>query len=45
MSSASKYLEPGPELRKKLDDDPGRPRLVTEPGVGYRLVDAQEGAE
>jgi two-component system KDP operon response regulator KdpE len=32
------------QLRKKLDDDPARPRLVTEPGVGYRLVDAQEGA-
>jgi len=28
------------QLRKKLDDDPARPRLVTEPGVGYRLVDA-----
>jgi two-component system KDP operon response regulator KdpE len=27
------------QLRKKLDDDPARPRLVTEPGVGYRLVD------
>ena len=27
------------QLRKKLDDDPQRPRLVTEPGVGYRLVD------
>ncbi len=27
------------QLRKKLDDDPTRPRLVTEPGVGYRLVD------
>jgi len=27
------------QLRKKLDDDPERPRLVTEPGVGYRLVD------
>jgi len=26
-------------LRKKLADDPRRPRLVTEPGVGYRLVD------
>ena len=26
-------------LRKKLDDDPSRPYLVTEPGVGYRLVD------
>jgi two-component system, OmpR family, KDP operon response regulator KdpE len=26
-------------LRKKLDDDPTRPYLVTEPGVGYRLVD------
>jgi two-component system KDP operon response regulator KdpE len=27
------------QLRKKLDDDPQHPRLVTEPGVGYRLVD------
>src|SRR5581483_9278828 len=27
------------QLRKKLHDDPVRPRLVTEPGVGYRLVD------
>jgi two-component system KDP operon response regulator KdpE len=27
------------QLRKKLDDDPTRPHLVTEPGVGYRLVD------
>jgi two-component system KDP operon response regulator KdpE len=27
------------QLRKKLDDDPANPRLVTEPGVGYRLVD------
>ena len=27
------------QLRKKLQDDPERPRLVTEPGVGYRLVD------
>jgi two-component system, OmpR family, KDP operon response regulator KdpE len=26
-------------LRKKLEDDPARPRLITEPGVGYRLVD------
>ena len=26
-------------LRRKLDDDPARPYLVTEPGVGYRLVD------
>ena len=30
------------QLRKKLDEDPTRPRLVTEPGVGYRLVDASE---
>jgi DNA-binding response OmpR family regulator len=29
-------------LRKKLEDDPTRPRLVTEPGVGYRLVDPDE---
>jgi two-component system KDP operon response regulator KdpE len=27
------------QLRKKLEDDPEHPRLVTEPGVGYRLVD------
>jgi two-component system KDP operon response regulator KdpE len=26
-------------IRKKMGDDPGRPRLITEPGVGYRLVD------
>ena len=26
-------------LRKKIVDDPAHPRLVTEPGVGYRLVD------
>ena len=31
------------QLRKKLDDDPARPHLVTEPGVGYRLVDPVEG--
>jgi two-component system, OmpR family, KDP operon response regulator KdpE len=30
------------QLRKKLADDPARPRLVTEPGVGYRLVDPAE---
>ncbi len=28
------------QLRKKLADDPTHPRLVTEPGVGYRLVDS-----
>jgi two-component system KDP operon response regulator KdpE len=26
-------------LRQKLAEDPERPRLITEPGVGYRLVD------
>ena len=31
------------QLRKKLRDDPDRPRLVTEPGVGYRLVDPSTG--
>ncbi|MFT3917370.1 MAG: response regulator [Anaeromyxobacteraceae bacterium] len=32
------------ELRKKLEADPARPRLlVTEPGVGYRLRDRVEG--
>jgi two-component system KDP operon response regulator KdpE len=26
------------ELRKKLEDDPARPRhLITEPGMGYRF--------
>jgi two-component system KDP operon response regulator KdpE len=29
------------ELRKKVEPDPARPRLLlTEPGVGYRLADA-----
>jgi two-component system KDP operon response regulator KdpE len=32
-------------LRKKLADDPDRPRLITEPGVGYRLVDPEQGPE
>jgi len=27
------------QLRKKLGEDPARPRLVTEPGVGDRLID------
>jgi two-component system KDP operon response regulator KdpE len=27
------------QIRKKLRDDPSTPRLITEPGVGYRLVD------
>ncbi|HSS10413.1 MAG TPA: response regulator transcription factor [Acidimicrobiales bacterium] len=26
------------QLRKKIQDDPKNPRLITEPGVGYRLV-------
>jgi two-component system KDP operon response regulator KdpE len=26
------------QLRRKLQDDPTVPRLVTEPGVGYRLI-------
>lgn len=30
------------QLRKKLRDDVSRPRLITEPGVGYRLVDPSE---
>jgi two-component system KDP operon response regulator KdpE len=30
------------QLRRKLADDPQRPRLVTEPGVGYRLVSIED---
>jgi len=30
---------------KKLGDDPARPRLITEPGVGYRLVDPDEAVD
>ena len=33
------------QVRKKLDDDPRSPRLITEPGVGYRLVDRDEHAD
>lgn len=29
-------------LRKKLGDEPSKPSLITEPGVGYRLVDPEE---
>jgi two-component system KDP operon response regulator KdpE len=29
-------------LRQKLGEDPANPRLVTEPGIGYRLVDRGE---
>jgi two-component system KDP operon response regulator KdpE len=31
------------QLRKKLHDNPDRPRLITEPGVGYRLIDPNPG--
>ncbi len=31
-------------IRKKLADNPARPRLLTEPGVGYRLVDPAQPA-
>ena len=32
------------QLRKKLSDDPDDPRLVTAPGVGYRLVEPSGAA-
>jgi two-component system, OmpR family, KDP operon response regulator KdpE len=32
------------QIRKKLGDDAAAPRLVTEPGVGYRLVDRTTAA-
>src|SRR2546421_1084822 len=44
--SESQYLRVyASQLRKKLDDDPTEPRLITEPGVGYRLVDPAAEAE
>jgi len=33
------------QLRKKLADDPAAPRLLTEPGVGYRLVQPESFAD
>jgi two-component system KDP operon response regulator KdpE len=29
------------QLRKKLRDGPGAPKLVTEPAVGYRLIEPE----
>ena len=31
------------QLRKKLGENPSNPRLLTEPGVGYRLIDPTNG--
>jgi two-component system KDP operon response regulator KdpE len=31
------------QIRKKLGDTPDHRRLITEPGVGYRLVDPEGG--
>ncbi len=40
FGTESQYLRVyASQLRKKLGEDPAAPRLVTEPGVGYRLVD------
>ena len=37
--SESQYLRVyASQIRKKLNDDPSSPRLVTDPGVGFRLV-------
>ena len=34
------------QLRRKIESDPNRPRLlVTEPGVGYRLRDVEPAGE
>jgi two-component system, OmpR family, KDP operon response regulator KdpE len=33
------------QLRKKLGDTPDHRRLITEPGVGYRLVDPESDSE
>ncbi len=30
------------QIRKKLNEDLAKPRLITEPGVGYRLVDPDD---
>jgi two-component system KDP operon response regulator KdpE len=32
-------------IRRKIGDDPARPHLLTAPGIGYRLVDPNEGAD
>jgi two-component system KDP operon response regulator KdpE len=32
------------QLRNKLHEDPEAPRLITEAGVGYRLVEREDGA-
>ncbi|MDQ6725888.1 MAG: response regulator transcription factor [Actinomycetota bacterium] len=44
FGTESQYLRVyASQLRKKLGEDPAAPRLVTEPGVGYRLVDPDTG--
>lgn len=47
LNSDSNYLRVYiGHIRKKIEDDPTRPKLImTEPGIGYRFIDASETTE